>query len=339
MSAPAITADSIMRIGFGFWASKALFSAVELGLFTHLARGPADGTALSRDLGLHQRSARDFLDALVALRLIERNGETYANTPEADRYLDRGKPSYIGGVLDLASQRLWSSWGSLTEALRTGLPQNEMKEGAGSDLFEAVYNDPERLRIFLKGMTGTSLPTAQRLAELFPWKQVRTFADIGTAEGGLPVTLVREHPHLKGIGFDLPQVRPVFEDYVEANGLAGRVVFHGGDFFKEPLPTADVLVMGHILHDWNQEEKDGLLAKAYEALPSGGALVVYEMLIDDDRQENLMGLLMSLNMLVETTGGFDYTGADCVGWMRSAGFRDTRVEHLAGPYWAVIGIK
>jgi precorrin-6B methylase 2 len=339
MSTPAVSADAVMRIGFGFWASKVLLSAVELGLFTELARGPADGNTLRRKLDLHPRGVRDFFDALVALRLLKRDGDTYSNASEADLYLDRNKPTYIGGVLDLASRRLWTSWGSLTEALRTGKPQNEMKAGAGEDLFEAVYNDPERLRIFLQGMTGTSLPTAHKLAELFPWKHVRTFADIGTAEGGLPVVIARANPHLRGIGFDLPPVRQVFEDYVQASGLADRVEFRAGDFFKEPLPSADVLIMGHILHDWNQEEKDLLLAKAYEALPIGGALIVYEMLIDDERRENAMGLLMSLNMLVETTGGFDYTGADCVCWMTRAGFRDMRVEHLAGPYWGVIGVK
>jgi hypothetical protein len=115
--------------------------------------------------------------------------------------------------------------------------------------------------------------------------------------------------------------------------------FYPGDFFEDPLPTADVLVMGHILHDWGLEEKRLLLQKAYEALPEGGALVVYEALIDDERRENAFGLLASLNMLIETPAGFDYTGADCRSWMRDTGFRESHVEHLVGPDSMVVGIK
>ncbi len=115
--------------------------------------------------------------------------------------------------------------------------------------------------------------------------------------------------------------------------------FVGGDFFKDTLPSADVVLMGHILHDWDLPRKRALLVKAHAALPPGGAVIVYDALIDADRRERAFGLLMSLNMLVETPGGFDYTGADCQGWMRDAGFRETRVEHLLGPNYVAIGIK
>jgi len=141
------------------------------------------------------------------------------------------------------------------------------------------------------------------------------------------------------MGFDLPEVGPIFEEYVEANGLSGRVQFVPGSFFTEDLPKADVVVMGHILHDWDLEKKRLLIAKAYAGLPEGGSFVVYESIIDDDRRANAIGLMMSLNMLIETPGGFDYTGADCQQWMREAGFRETRVEHLAGPESMVVGVK
>ena len=148
-----------------------------------------------------------------------------------------------------------------------------------------------------------------------------------------------KNPHLSGIGFDLPEVDPVFEEYMEENGLSSRVRFEGGSFFTDPLPSADVIMMGHILHDWNLEEKRMLIAKAYEALPEGGALMVYDAMIDDDRSQNAFGLLMSLNMLVETPGGFDYTAGDCMNWMKEAGFSETRVEHLVGPDSMAVGIK
>lgn len=332
-----VTPEHILQLGFGFWASKALLSAVELEVFTVLAGGPLDAEALGTRLGLHPRGVRDFLDALVALCVLERTDGAYANTAETDLYLDRGKPSYVGGILEMANRRLYPFWGNLTEALRTGRPQNEAK--AGGDLFSAIYASPEGLSGFLNAMTGVSLPVARALAARFPWAGYRSVIDIGAAAGSMPVELALAHPHLEAGGFDLPPVRPVFEAYVARRGLAGRVRFHEGDFMRGPMPSAEVLVMGHILHDWDLEQKRMLVAKAYAALPQGGTLIVYDRMIDDDRRENAAGLLISLNMLIETPGGFDYTGADCVGWLREAGFASVRQEALVGPYSMVVGIK
>ena len=332
------TPERIMQLGLGFWGSKTLLSAVEIGLFTELAKGSLDFETLAERLMLHPRSARDFLDSLVTLGMLERDGDRYSNTPETDLFLDRAKPSYVGGLLEMANARLYSFWGSLTEALRTGQPQNEAK-GGEEDFFAAIYANPGRLEGFLKAMTGISLGSAIAIANKFPWERYETFVDVGAAQGGLPVQVALTHDHLSGGGFDLPPVGPIFEEYVDSHGLSDRLQFYPGNFFEDPLPTADVLVMGHILHDWGLEEKRLLLQKAYEALPEGGALVVYEALIDDERRENAFGLLMSLNMLIETPAGFDYTGADCRSWMRDTGFRESYVEHLVGPDSMVVGIK
>ncbi len=328
----------IMQIGLGFWASKTLMSAVEMELFTELAKHPEDLEAIQKRLGLHPRSARDFLDALVSLGLLERNNGKYSNTPATDLFLDKRKTSYIGGIFEMANHRLYPFWGHLTEGLRTGQPQNEVRQGM-APLFESLYADPARLKEFLTAMTGISHGANMAIAEKFPWKDYKSYVDAGTAQGDLAVSVARAHSHLKGIGFDLPEVAPIFEDYVEAHGLSDRVRFEAGSFFTDPLPKVDVVMMGHILHDWNLEEKKTLIQKAYDAVPDGGALIVYESIIDDDRSQNAFGLLMSLNMLIETPGGFDYTGADCSGWMKEAGFRETRVEHLVGPDSMVVGIK
>lgn len=332
-----VSPDRIMQLGMGFWGSKVLLSAVELGLFTELARGPLTLPSVIQRLELHPRSARDFLDSLVALRILQWTGEQYANTPEADLFLDKAKPSYMGGILEMANARLYRFWGSLTEALRTGRPQNEIK--TGDDFFGTLYADPTRLRNFLQAMTGLSLGAARAIAAQFPWQDYRTFMDIGAAQGGVAVEIALAHGQLTGGGMDLPVVRPMFESYVREKGLADRLRFHPGDFFNEALPDADVLIMGHILHDWNLEEKMQLLQKAHRALPAGGALIVHEAIIDDARSQNAFGLLMSLNMLIETPGGFDFTGADCMGWMREAGFAQTRVEPLVGQDSMVVGIK
>jgi hypothetical protein len=329
--------ERIMQLALGFWGSKTLLSAIELGVFTALGSSAMNVEALETTLGLHPRGAKDFLDALVSLGLLERNGDAYSNTPETDLFLNKARPSYAGGMLEMANARLYPAWGGLTEALKTGEPQNELKRGV--DTFAELYSDPARLRQFLSAMTGISLGAARAMAAKFPWHEYRTFCDVGCAQGGTPVQLALAHSHLRGGGFDLPQVGPVFEEYVAAAGLSGRLKFHAGSFFSDPLPSADVLIMGHILHDWDLETKRMLLKKAHEALPEGGSLIVYEALIDDERRSNAFGLLMSLNMLIETPGGFDYTGADCQGWMREAGFRQTRVEHLVGPDSMVIGVK
>ncbi|MBB3458209.1 hypothetical protein FHT86_006534 [Rhizobium sp. BK313] len=334
----AATPENIMRVGLGFWASKTLLSAVELGVFSTLADAPADLPTLQKKLALHQRSARDFLDALVALKLLDRENGIYSNTADTDLFLDQAKPSYIGGILEMANARLYGFWGSLTEALHTGELQNESK-GGGENMFAALYADPGRLRGFLNAMSGISAGAAQAIAGNFPWKDYKTFMDLGSAQGMVPATLARAHPHLTGIGFDLPPVKPVFEEFIARSGVDDRVRFRGGNFFEDPLPKVDVIVMGHILHDWDLAQKKVLLGKAFDAISKGGAVVVYDAIIDDDRRENAFGLMMSLNMLIETAGGFDYTGEACQAWMREIGFSKTRVAPLVGPDSMVIGIK
>ncbi|HKT11526.1 MAG TPA: methyltransferase [Terriglobia bacterium] len=334
-----VTPEKIMQIGLGFWGSKTLLSAAELDVFTFLAQGPLTCDELAQAVGVHPRGARDFFDALVSMGMLDRHDGRYSNTHESNIFLDKNKPSYIGGMLEMANARLYGHWGGLTEGLRTGKRQNEAKGKEGDSGFATLYSDPQRLRTFLGAMTGISIPTAIAIARKFPWKNYQTFVDVGTAQGGLATQVALAHDHVTGKGFDLPVVQPIFEHYIHSFGLHPRLSFHAGNFFEDPLPEADVLVMGHILHDWNLEEKMMLLSKAANALPKGGSLIVYEALIDDDRRQNTFGLLMSLNMLIETPGGFDYTGADCSGWMKKAGFSQTRVEHLVGPDSMVVGVR
>jgi hypothetical protein len=323
---PTLSPARLLQLGMGFWGPRVFLSAVELGVFSSLAKGALTESQLRDRLGLHPRSARDFLDTLVALGPLQRKAGRYHNAPDADAFLDRAKPGYAGGLLEMAAARLYPFWGSLTEALRTGAPQNEAKHGG--DMFATLYADAERLRGFLAAMTGLSLDSARAIAAKFPWKKYRNFIDVGGAQGCVTVQVALAHKHLKGAIFDLPPVGPVYEDYVRSFGLETRLTFYAGDFFRDPLPEADVLIMGHILHDWDLQQKHLLLQKAYAALPKGGALIVYDAMIDDARSRNVAGLLMSLNMLIETPGGFGYTPADCRGWMKATGFRRTSVAPL-----------
>jgi len=337
VNAGALTPDRLTRLGLGFRGSKTLLSAVELGVFTALAEGPLDLATLSQRVGVHRRGARDFFDALVALELLTRDAQgRYANAPDCARYLDRGRSDYIGGELELANARQFGPWGKLTEALRTGEPQSGAR---GTANYAAYYADRQVLENVAKGMTGGTRPVAERLAECFPCSDYKTLIDIGTAQGCLPVQIALAHPHISGGGFDLPPLRDLFEAYVAQHGVDDRLRFFAGDFFADPLPHADVLAMGRVLHNWDLAGKLALLRKAYEALPAGGALIVYERLIDDERRTNTAGFMASLNMLVVTAGGFDFSGVDCKAWMTEVGFQRVEVTPLTAEQSMIVGRK
>ena len=332
----------IMQIGMGFWASKVLQSAVELDLFTALGKRPMTASELAHALELHPRAVPDFPDALVALMLLVREGDgaeaRYSNTQEGGAFLDKNSPAYIGGFLEMANHRLYRFWGDLTEGLKTGKPQNEVKH-TGASVFAKLYEQPARLEEFVNAMAGVSAGNFKALAEQFDFSKYKTLSDIGGATGQLACLVAAAHPHMQCTTFDLPQVEPIAMRRIAAAGLDGRVKAVGGDFFSSALPKADVITMGMILHDWNLEKKKLLIRKAYEALPSGGAFIVVEALIDDARRENIFGLLMSLNMLIEFGDAFDYSGADFIGWCKEAGFREFKIMPLAGPSSAAIAYK
>jgi hypothetical protein len=331
-----------MEIGFGFWESKTLLSAVELELFSRLADGPKTGAELQHAMGLHPRGVYDFLDSLVALGLLQRDGSgeagKYANTPSTAVFLVKRSPRYIGGVLEMANARLYRFWGDLTAALKTGEPQNEVKE-TGKSMFAAVYADPARLEQFMDAMSGFSLGNFTAFAEKFDFSRYKTLADIGGATGQLSSIVAARHPHMTCRTCDLAVVRPIAERRVKERNLGGRVVAETIDFFTDEFPKADVITMGMILHDWNLENKKMLIAKAWRALPAGGALVAIENIIDDERRQNAFGLMMSLNMLIEFGDAFDFTGAQFSEWCKEAGFTRCEIIGLAGPASAAVAYK
>jgi O-methyltransferase domain/Dimerisation domain len=332
----------ILQTAFAFWNSKVLLTAVEFGLFTKLGQRRLNATELGNQLGLHPRGISDFLDALVAMKFLEREGSgpaaLYFNTPSGELYLNRNSPRYVGGILEMLNARLFKFWNDLPEALRTGKPQNETKHG-GKGIFEELYSELPKLEQFLGAMTGLSRINFEAFAEKFDFSPFKTLCDIGGATGLLSVEVAKKHPHLKCISFDLPPVEPVATKSIAAAGLTHRIITASGDFFKDPLPKADLITMGMILHDWNLEKKMHLIRAAYKALPPGGALVAIEALIDDQRRENVFGLLMSLNMLIEFGDAFDFSGADFRKWCSEAGFKCFDVIHLAGPSSAAVAYK
>jgi hypothetical protein len=339
---PQLDPSPILQTAFAFWSSKVLLTAVEFGLYTKLADRRMTGEELGAELGLHARGIADFFDALVAMQFLGREGDgpsaKYFNTPTTSLYLDQNSPRYVGGILVMLNARLFKFWHDLPEALRTGKPQNEAKHGR-KGMFEELYEELPRLEQFMGAMTGLSRINFEAFATKFDFTNFKTLCDVGGATGLLCMEVAKRHPHLHCTSFDLPPVEPIAQRHIAAGGLSDRVKTASGDFFKDPLPKADIITMGMILHDWNLEKKMQLIRAAYDALPPDGALVAIEALIDDARRENVFGLLMSLNMLIEFGDAFDYSGADFRGWCSEVGFQRFEVIHLAGPSSAAIAYK
>ncbi|MEH6535915.1 MAG: methyltransferase [Psychroserpens sp.] len=337
-----ISPSKIMQIGMGFWASKTLLTAVNMELFTHLANSGLSGQKIQEKLGLNDRSLFDFLDTLVALGFLYRTGlkenAIYANTDDSDLFLDKNKPSYMGGILEMSNNRLYPFWNNLEDALKTGKPQNETKDD-GKPLFQAIYANEDRLREFIHGMGGVQTGNFMKLAQDFDFSKYNTLCDIGGSGANLSIHIAKNNSHIKCMSFDLPPVGPIAKENVETLGLSDRIEVCSGDFFIDKLPNADVITMGNILHDWGSDDKLMLIKKAYDALPEGGAFIVIENIIDDERNKNAFGLMMSLNMAIETDQGFDFTAADFDQWAKEAGFSKTSVMPLTGPSSAVIAIK
>jgi len=340
--APKHDVAPILQTAFGFWSSKVLLTAVQFGLFSRLGNRRMTGAELGKELELHPRGIFDFFDALVAMRFLERDGDgpsaKYRNNEQALLYLDKASPRYVGGILEMLDARLFRFWNDLPVALRTGRPQNEAKHGQ-KNIFEELYADLPKLEQFMGAMTGLSRINFEAFAEKFDFKPFKTLCDVGGATGLLSIEVAKRHPHLACTSFDLPAVEPIAKKSIAAAGLTARVKTASGDFFKDPLPQADLITMGMILHDWNLEKKMHLIRSAHRALRPGGALIAIEALIDDARRENAFGLLMSLNMLIEFGEAFDYSGADFEKWCREAGFKRFEVLPLAGPSSAAIAYK
>lgn len=331
--------EPILRTGMGFWPARVLHLAVEAGLFTELAAGPRSRDELMTTFGWRPRATEPFLGALVAMGLLRRTrAGRYANTRRAALYLDRTRPTYIGGLIELSSTRLYELWGGLERLLQTGLPEAD-EERDGNEFFSSLYRDPTALRTFLSGMTGISTAEATLIAARFPWQRYSTFADIGTAQGALPVRVALCHPQLRGIGFDLPAVAPIFADYIGSFGLADRLSFAAGDVHTDPMPRAEVLTFGHMLHGYTENKRLELISAAYAAVPPGGALIVYDAMIDPGRRRESMTCLSSLNIMLEARDGFEASTPQCADWLRSVGFTGVRTRHLVGPTSMVYGFK
>jgi hypothetical protein len=339
--------SKIMQVGMGFWASKALLTAVKLKIFTMLSNGKKmSGEEIKSSLNLQTttRHVLDWLDVLTALGFLKREGvftdAVYTNNSEAEIFLDKNKPSYIGGILEMANNRLYNHWVNLEEALQTGLPQNETKGNLiGEKGFNILYESQERLQEFMDAMSGIQTGNFTALTKNFDFSKYKTFADVGGADGWLCIQLCLNYPNIQCTCFDLPQVEPVAKKKIDSFNLSNRIKFVSGDFLEDELPFAEIITMGNILHGMNEETKQKMVNKVFNTLPDNGIFITIENLIDDSRNQNVFGLLMSLNMLIENGDGFDYTPSDFNRWAKQAGFTRTEFIPLTGPATAAVAYK
>jgi len=339
--------SKIMQVGMGFWASKVMLTAVKLELFTLLAAKPLSVKEIKErlHLGCSDRHVFDWLDTLVSLGFLERKGllenAQYSNAEDTDFFLDKGKRSYMGGILEMADSRLYRFWDSLEEGLRTGEQQNEAKgtTHGNMDFFAELYKDEKALQEFMDAMTGIQTGNFMTLANTFDFSKYDTLLDIGGADGWLSIQVCMRHQHIHCITFDLPPVAPLANKKIAAYNLSDRITTVGGDFLKDDFPKADLISMGNILHGLNEEAKQNLVKKVFDNLPEGGAFIAIENIIDNDRRQNTFGLLMSLNMLIENGDAFDYTLNDFERWTKAAGFKRSELLPLAGPTSAAIAYK
>jgi hypothetical protein len=331
--------QNILEKGMAFWSTRAVVAAVEFGVFTQLAAGPLSGQELMDNLAWQPQAAEPILDALVVLGLLRRDrAGRYSNSLRTALFFDRAKPSYLGGLMGLPSRRLFNVWSGLGDLLQTRRPGAAQERG-DNEQFSALYRDPAALRSFLIGMTGMSTGEAALIAARFPWKRFRSFVDIAAAQGALPVHVALTHPHLTGASYDLAAVGPIFEEYVESFALSERIRFIPGDVHNGPLPTGHVICFGHVLHGYEETKRRKLIAKAYDAVPIGGAVIVYDAMIDPARPHNFASDLSSPNIVLETRAGFEATTTQCSDWLRAAGFVGVTTRHLIGPTSMVFGYK
>ncbi len=330
----------LMQLSTAFWAFKTLAAAHELDLFTRLsgARGTTP-EELSRALGIAGRPAEMLLTACAALGLLEKRDGRYLNTPLAEAFLVRGTPYYFGGFVQMADKRLYPGWGRLTDAIRTNRPTTWNPDEQKS-LFEG--EDPAMLALFWEAMHSLSTFTARALGEAIDFTGFRRLLDVGGGSGAYDIELCRRYPHLGATVYDLPFVTKIAADKIARAGLADRIATVGGDFFADAAFPAghDAILLSMILHDWSETKNRAIVRKAHAALPRGGAVIVSELLVNDEKTGPASAALMSLNMLIETEGR-NYTPAEYGAWLAEAGFRDVRTVwfEAAGANGAIVGYK
>ena len=324
-----MTPDVIREMFNGYRISRILLSAFELDFFTALGKEGMTAAELSERCGTMIRSTEMMLNALTSLKLLTKNGGKYYNTPESLRYLDRNSEDYLSGIHHSIS--LWKSWSTLTEAVRKGRRVAWMED---------EKQGQEWLVPFIEAMHDRAKRTAEAVTARLPLEGIRTVLDLGGGPGTYAMAMVKRNPGITACVFDLPEVTPLTRQYIDREGLTGRVFTRSGDFMEDDIGSDyDLIFVSAIIHSYSPEDNERLIRKCEQAANPGGTLVIQDYIMDKDRISPVEGALFAINMLVNTDSGSTYTESEVTGWMNAAGWSDIHRVESAHKTSQMIGRK
>lgn len=337
----SLSADPSVVIGLieGFRASKVMFVAVSLGIFDLLERAPASAANLASELGCQSEPLERLLDASVGLGLLHKQEDKYRNQAAASTYLCRANQNTLVGYILYSDKALFPLWAHLENAIREGGPQWEQAFHQKGSIFDHFFRTDEAMQTFLNGMHGFGLLSSPRVVSAFDLSPYKKMVDLGGATGHLAIAACQRYPGLSAILFDLPRVIDMVRHQVSLSPVASRIEVMKGDFFSyEQIPHADLFGLSRILHDWPDEKVSGLLRAIYERVPSGGAILISEKLLNEDKTGPVAAQLQSVNMLV-CTEGKERTLAEFRVLLESAGFTQVRGHITGAPLDAIFAVK
>ncbi len=317
--------DDVLELFLGFWISRTVMAAVQLGVFEALGSPPAlEGLTLEQAqaaLSLPARPARALLDTCVATGLLEKEAGRYRNSPLGARYLAAGSEySLRNYVLD--ERWCWSDWGKLEDALRADhqlLPEDA----------EGYHAFPEDF--FLDFLHGHSLAMGERLAAAVDFGAARRIMDVGGGSGAVSIALCRRFPHLEAILVDQPPVAARAAVHIDDAGLGGRITTCPANIFESVLPGGcDTAVLANVLHDFSPSRAQEILGRVVAALPPGGRVVILEIVPDEDRRSPPLAVAFSVAMIVNTAGGDAHTASQYRAWLEAAGLTGVVVTPIPG---------
>ena len=328
----------VLNLILAFRGSKTMFTTVSMGIFDRLDEGGADAATLARELGANADALERLLDSCVALGLIQKVGTVYSNLSVAGTYLTRSSPNTLAGYILYSDRALYPLWGNLEAAIRQGTNRWEQTFGGRTSIFEHFFRTEEARRDFLSGMNGFGQLSSPAVVAAFDLGRFHRLVDLGGGTGHLTLTACARYPKLQGAVFDLPAAIATARECVERSPERSRVSLIAGDFFTDPLPEADLFALGRILHDWGEDKVLTLLRKVWQRLPSGGALLIAEKILDDNKTGPLLALMQSLNMLVGTEGK-ERTLAEYTALLRQGGFTQVEGRITTAPLDAILALK
>ena len=331
-------AAPVLQLIEDFRRSKAMFTAVSLGVFDALEGAPATACELADRLSVQVDPLERLLDTCVGLKLLQRLDATYKNEPVASAYLCRTSPRSLSGYILYSNDVLFRLWAHLDDAIREGTPRWTQAFGTDGSIFDHFFRTAEAKQTFLHGMHGLGVLSSPAVVAAFSLAGFRRMVDLGGGTGHLAIAACEKWPELHAIVFDLPQVIETASKHAAQSSAADRVSVLAGDFFRDELPDADLFAMGRILHDWPEEKIRILLAKIYRRLPAGGGILLAEKLLHEDKTGPISAQLQSLNMLV-CTEGKERSLSEYHRLLADAGFVNLQGRMTGCPLDAILGSK